>query len=375
MRCLKLLLLSGLLCAPPALADECRPGALGTSRVLEVPFSAGPVGKASYGRTLPLERGEVVLTFDDGPLPRRTPAVLDALRAECVKATFFVVGSMVAQFPDILRRTAAEGHTIATHTWSHRYLDRVRSAEVRRDQINGGLEAARAVLTDDEPALSPFFRFPGLGHSPALDAYAAAQRLVPISIDVDGDDWKRITPAAVLDRVLRRLDATGRGIILLHDIQPRTVAILPELLRQLKARRYRVVHMVPGRADTRAALAALDAPRSGPMRVALDRLGARMAVQLAARPPAPGPGAGGVADEAPLFLRAGLFEEAEAPPAAAPAPREQTRTPEAVRVAVIADTGPGPAPRGGWSGFVVVGAVPSSAGFRPVAAAAATSAR
>ncbi|WP_131800867.1 polysaccharide deacetylase family protein, partial [Methylobacterium indicum] len=317
MRCFKLPLSSGvlagavagLLAASPALAaPECRDDALGTARTLEVPFAQGPVGRASYGRTLPLARGEVVLTFDDGPLPRRTHAVLDALRAECVKATFFVIGSMVAQFPDTLRRTAAEGHTVATHTWSHRYLDRVRSQAVRRDQINGGLAAARTVLAGDEAALSPFFRFPGLGHSPALDRYAAAQRLVPFSIDVDGDDWKRIAPAAVMERVLRRLDAAGRGIILLHDIQPRTVAILPELLRALKTRGYRVVHVVPAQADTQAALAVLDAPRARPIRLALDRLGTRMA----ARPPAGERQR--VAEEAPLLLRAGLFEEEPAPP-------------------------------------------------------------
>ncbi|WP_171070133.1 polysaccharide deacetylase family protein [Methylobacterium terricola] len=406
MRCFTLLLLSGLLCAPPALAAEpCGPAALGTARTLEVPFSQGPVGTASYRRTLPLERGEVVLTFDDGPLPRRTTAVLDALKAECVKATFFVIGSMVAQFPDILRRTAAEGHTIATHTWSHRYLDRVRSPAVHRDQINGGLEAARTVLTDDAPALSPFFRFPGLGHSPALDRYAAAQRLVPFSIDVDGDDWRRITPGAVLERVMTRLDAAGRGIILLHDIQPRTVAILPELLRRLKERRYRVVHVVPAPADTRAALAVLDAPRARPIRLALDRLGARMTALRAPGGFVPVAGAGPrgiVAEEGPLVLRAGLFEEAEVPaaPPAPPAPpqaptRDESRSGEAVRIAVVADAESGPSPRGGWSGFVVVGAVPKPAGslpteflptgslptgslpagFRPVATAEAAAAR
>ncbi|MFH6782294.1 MULTISPECIES: polysaccharide deacetylase family protein [Methylobacterium] len=381
MRCFKLLLLSGLLCAPPGLAAEaCGPAALGTARTLDVPFSQGPVGTASYGRTLPLERGEVVLTFDDGPLPRRTTAVLDALEAECVKATFFVVGSMVAQFPAILRRTAASGHTIATHTWSHRYLDRVRSSAARRDQINGGLEAARTVLTDNATSLSPFFRFPGLGHTPALDRYAAAQRLVPFSIDVDGDDWKRIAPAAVLERVMARLDAAGRGIILLHDIQPRTVAILPALLRRLKERRYRVVHVVPAPADTRAALAVLDAPQARPIRLALDRLGTRMAALRAPGGFAPvaeaGP-RGTIAEDAPLVLRAGLFEESEAP-AAAPI-RDQSRAGEAVHIAVVAE--PGPAPRRGWSGFVVVGAAPESAGpgpagfrpagFRPVAAAQA----
>lgn len=384
MRCFKLLLLSGLLCAPPALGEEtCGPGALGTARTLEVSFSQGPVGRASYGRTLPLERGEVVLTFDDGPLPRRTTTVLDALKAECVKATFFVVGTMVAQFPDILRRTASEGHTIATHTWSHPYLTRVRSLGTRRDQINGGLAAAGTVLTDDAPALSPFFRFPGLGHNAALDRYVAAQRLVPFSIDVDGDDWKRITPAAVLDRVMTRLDRAGRGIILLHDIQPRTVAILPTLLRRLKERGYRVVHVVPAQADTRAALAALDAPQARPIRLALDRLGTRMAALQApagfavATPAAIPGGRGIVAEEAPPVLRAGLFEEAETP-SAVPAPSrqpEQSRSGEDVRLAVIADAATGPAPRGGWSGFVVIGAAPSRAGFRPIAEAANAPAR
>lgn len=375
-RCFKPLLLSAVLCLPPALAAaaECRPEALGTARTLEVPFTQGPVGKASYGRTLPLERGEVVLTFDDGPLPRRTQAVLDALEAECVKATFFVVGSMVAQFPDTLRRTAAAGHTIASHTWSHRYLDRVRSPAVRRDQINGGLEAVRTVLTDDAPALSPFFRFPGLGHSPALDRYATGQKLVPFSIDVDGDDWKKISPQAVMDRVLRRLDAAGRGIILLHDIQPRTVAILPALLRELKARHYRVVHVVPARDDTKAALAALDAPQGRPIRLALDRLGARMASLRVAARPVEGPPRP-VAEEAPPLLRAGLFEEAEAPPS--PPTRDQSRSGAEVRLALVADGGPagGPAPRDGWSGFVVIGTAPQAAGFRAVAEAGRSPAR
>ncbi len=140
---------------------------------------------------------------------------------------------------------------------------------------------------------------------------------MPFSIDVDGDDWKRITPAAVMARVLKRLDAAGRGIILLHDIQPRTVAILPDLLRQLKARGYRVVHAVPAQGDTRAALAALDAPQAKPIRLALDRLGARMAsFRVAARPPA------AFTEEAPLVLRSGLFDEA---PEAAPT-REQSRS-------------------------------------------------
>jgi peptidoglycan/xylan/chitin deacetylase (PgdA/CDA1 family) len=271
------LVLAGALVFPSGLAysQDCTPDRLGTSRVMEVPFTQGPVGRASYRQTLPLEPGEVVLTFDDGPMPRRTPAVLEALRAECVKATFFVVGTMVAEFPGILRRTAAEGHTIATHTWSHAYLNRQRSRNVQRDQINGGLVAARTVLGRTDPALSPFFRYPGLGHTRALDGYVAAQRLIPFSIDVDGDDWRRITPEQVVERVLARLDSRGKGIVLLHDIQPRTVAILPELLRRLKAKGYRIVHVVPAAGDTRLALEAVEEPRARRIRLALDRLETR----------------------------------------------------------------------------------------------------
>lgn len=286
MRTLKVLLLgcSAFMLPTASNAQDCGGNALGTSRVMEVPFSQGPVGRTNYAQTLPLERGEVVLTFDDGPMPRRTPAVLDALRAECVKATFFVVGTMVAEFPDILRRTASEGHTIATHTWSHQYLNRVRDQRLQRDQINGGLMAARAVLGDADPTLSPFFRYPGLGNTPALDRYVGEQRLVPFSIDVEGDDWRRISPTQVMERVLTRLDAAGKGIILLHDIQARTVAILPELLRRLKAKGYRVVHVVSSREDTRLALNAISPPGAGRIQVALNRLETKAAgVRMASR--------------------------------------------------------------------------------------------
>ncbi|MEE7458056.1 hypothetical protein MPAR168_20165 [Methylorubrum populi] len=256
---------------------------------MEVPFAQGPVGRTNYSQTLPLAPGEVVLTFDDGPMPRRTPAVLNALRAECVKATFFVVGTMVAAYPDILRRTAAEGHTIATHTWSHAYLNRTSSEITQRDQINGGLLAARAVLGNANPSLSPFFRYPGLGNTRALDRYVGEQHLIPFSIDIDSEDWKRNTPAQVIDRVMGRLDALGRGIILLHDIQPRTVAILPELLRQLKANGYRVVHVTAAPEDTRLALNAAEPLRSQRMQVALGRLDQQQAVRLAARETGFGP--------------------------------------------------------------------------------------
>lgn len=274
---------AGLVLGGRAAGAACGPEALGTARVLRVPVTEGAVGSISYKHSLPLARGEVVLTFDDGPMPHRTPAVLDALARECAKATFFVVGEMVAHSPDLLHRIAEEGHTVATHSWSHAYLDRTRSEQTRRDQIGGGLLAAGAALGEGNPALSPFFRFPGLGRTAALDGYVADKNLIAMSADIVGDDWHRISPEQVLDRVMRRLDERGRGIILLHDIQPRTVAIVPALLRRLKAGGYRVVHLVPEARDTQIALALAEPPRNARIQVALARLdaGSRQVAALA----------------------------------------------------------------------------------------------
>lgn len=252
-----------------ASANNCSNDKLGTSRVLEVPVSTGPVGDISYRGRLPLARGEVVLTFDDGPMPHRTTAVLDALKAECVQATFFVVGVMARQFPSILRRVAADGHTVASHSWSHGYLNRIRSEQRRRDEINGGLLAASAALGTAHPALSPFFRFPGLGRTRALEGYVAERNLISMSADIVGDDWKPIGSEQVLHRVMRQLNAKGRGIILLHDIQKRTVDMVPALLQALKAGGYKVVHIVPSVRDTRTALALAEPPANARIRTAL----------------------------------------------------------------------------------------------------------
>lgn len=255
-----------------AQGPACPNTALGTARTLAVPVSTGPVGGISYKGRLPLEKGEVVITFDDGPMPRRTPAVLDALKHECVRATFFVVGRMVQNYPELLQRVADDGHTIASHSWSHAYLNRVRSAQRRKDEINGGLLATSAALGANHPALSPFFRYPGLGRTRALERYVAGQNLIAMSADIVGDDWLPVSAEQVHARVLARLKARGSGIILLHDIQKRTVDALPGLLRALKHEGYRVVHIVPEAADVQLALAKAEPPASARIRVALASL-------------------------------------------------------------------------------------------------------
>src|SRR5262249_15766980 len=125
--------------SPMAAAAAPCPGnsdALGTARVIEVDARGTPrVGRKQFPSTLPLGERELVLTFDDGPWPGTTPKVLDALKRECVKATFFVLGRNAVAHPDIPRRELSEGHTVAHHTSSHPLLNpmSLRAAEAAID--------------------------------------------------------------------------------------------------------------------------------------------------------------------------------------------------------------------------------------------------
>src|SRR5262245_23806888 len=116
-------LLFALAAAQSALAADCpRADALGTSRTLVVDAKAHPlIGSMQYRETLPLNDGEVVLTFDDGPLGKNSAQALDILAAECVKATFFLVGRQAQANPEGVRRIRDAGHTVATHTLNHPY--------------------------------------------------------------------------------------------------------------------------------------------------------------------------------------------------------------------------------------------------------------
>jgi Polysaccharide deacetylase len=105
-----------------ASAETClgNPDALGTSRVLTInPGEFTLLGTLQYKQTLPLKDHEVVITFDDGPLPPYTNIILDALASQCVKATYFLVGQMAHAYPSVVRRIYNEGHTIGTHSEHH----------------------------------------------------------------------------------------------------------------------------------------------------------------------------------------------------------------------------------------------------------------
>jgi peptidoglycan/xylan/chitin deacetylase (PgdA/CDA1 family) len=233
--------------AGSASAAECpgNPGALGTSRTLVVdPREHQRIGTMQYGETLPLQDHEVVLTFDDGPLPPHSTQILNILASQCVKATFFIIGRMARQFPEGVRRVRDAGHSIGTHSQNHPLSMNRMPIERARQEIDDGIAATTAAL-GDATSLAPFFRIPGLLRAEGVENYLASKGIQTWSADFPADDWRHISSARVYDLAMKRLEAKGKGILLLHDIQARTVAALPRILQDLKARGYRIVHVVP----------------------------------------------------------------------------------------------------------------------------------
>jgi peptidoglycan/xylan/chitin deacetylase (PgdA/CDA1 family) len=235
----------------PAQAAECpgKPDALGTSRTLVIdPNEHVRLGMMQYPETLPLADHEVVLTFDDGPLPPYTSRVLDVLDSECVKATFFLVGRMAKAYPDMVRKIHAAGHTIGTHSNNHPFNFNRMSPQQADVEVEGGIEAVAAAL-GDRNEIAPFFRIPGLLRSDTVEHYLAGRSLMTWSADFPVDDWKHISAKEIVKRAFQRLEAKGRGLILLHDIQPATALAMPTILKELKRRGYRIVQVVPATPD------------------------------------------------------------------------------------------------------------------------------
>jgi peptidoglycan/xylan/chitin deacetylase (PgdA/CDA1 family) len=240
--------LLGCITAQGASAADCpgHPDALGTSRTLVVDPQQHPrIGTMQYPETLPLEDHEVVLTFDDGPLPRNSNQILDILASQCVKATFFIIGRMAQFNPEGVRKVRDAGHSIGTHSQNHPLTFHKMSIEKAKQEIDDGIASTLAALGGDKAALAPFFRIPGLLRAEGVEEYLASQGIQTWSADFPADDWRHIPSSRVYDLAMKRLEDKGRGILLLHDIQARTVAALPRILQELKARGYHIVHVVP----------------------------------------------------------------------------------------------------------------------------------
>jgi len=231
----------------PAIPACDKPGGMGLARIVEIDTTGGPgFGFEHFKQYDFLRDKEVVLTFDDGPWPGNTPAVLKALADECLKATFFEIGEHATWHPEITKQVIAAGMTVGTHTWSHKDLARnpyAKDIEQAKQEIEMGISAVHMAAGGGKVA--PFFRFPALQHPPQLLSYLAERNIGVFSTDIDSRDFKLHKPEEVIKSVMSQLEKHGKGIILMHDFKHHTAEAMPELIRQLKAGGYKVVHMVP----------------------------------------------------------------------------------------------------------------------------------
>jgi peptidoglycan/xylan/chitin deacetylase (PgdA/CDA1 family) len=219
------------------------PNTLGVSRTVEIDTTGGPgFGFEHYKAYDFLRLKEVVLTFDDGPQVGYTHAVLNALAAQCTKATFFSIGKMAAGLPEIIRDVAKAGHTIGTHTWSHADLSKLKTEEDWKAEIEKGVSAVTRAIGHP---IAPFFRYPVLKDTQESLAHLGSRNVAVFSADLDTFDFKLRNPEAFVKQTMDRLERKGKGILLMHDVQPVTAKALPQLLAEIKAKGYKIVHMKP----------------------------------------------------------------------------------------------------------------------------------
>jgi peptidoglycan/xylan/chitin deacetylase (PgdA/CDA1 family) len=222
------------------------PNAMGVVRVVEIDTTGGPGFGFQHFKSYDfLNDHEVVLTFDDGPWLGHTPAVLKALADQCVSATFFSIGKHATFYPEILKKVAAAGHTIGSHTWSH--------ADLQATVKNAGIDAAKEQFEKGASAvrmmagvpIAPFFRFPDLRHPPEMLTYLGERDVASFSTDIDSWDFKIKKPEELTKSLMGKVRKAGKGIILMHDFQKVTSIALPQILEELRKDGFKVVHMVP----------------------------------------------------------------------------------------------------------------------------------
>ena len=209
------------------------------------------LGLKTYPETLDLHDHEVVLTFDDGPSPATTPAVLNALRQECVRATFFLIGRNAAAYSPLVQRELAEGHTLGHHSMTHPSVTlRGLDEGAAKADIDAGVAADEKAAYGDAVAGAPrvpFFRFPGFADTKPLLDDLDSKHFAVFGADLWAADWLPMSPDAERERVIDLLERSPRhaGIILFHDTKLSTARMMPAFLSDLRNKGYKVVHMMP----------------------------------------------------------------------------------------------------------------------------------
>jgi len=176
---------------------------------------------------------QVALTFDDGPDPRSTPKILDELKHAGIKATFFVVGTMAARYPKLVRREVADGMAVGDHTWSHPHLARQGESYVA-DQIGRTSRLLRTLGAE-----VTLFRPPYGSYGPQTVSIASALGMRTVIWTIDPSDYRKPAPGVIVGRIMSRLKPGS--IILMHDgggDRSHTVAAVKILIEQIRKRGY-----------------------------------------------------------------------------------------------------------------------------------------
>ena len=218
------------------------------TEVIFLPPTAEGYGSIQYPRT-PLPPRTVALTFDDGPWSNGDERVFEILEERCIQAVFFHVGVMIEQRPDLVREAIRRGHGVGSHSWLHSTVMRYWSEAAGRAEIERGFASLERAAGPGQ--IEPFFRFPGLGDSPALRTWLAGQGIITVGAEAGADDWRPISAASVHARAVANLEYTNGGTLILHQTHERTVQALPGLLDDLNRRGFRFVR-ISGRSATAA---------------------------------------------------------------------------------------------------------------------------
>jgi peptidoglycan/xylan/chitin deacetylase (PgdA/CDA1 family) len=177
----------------------------------------------------------IALTFDDGPSAVLTPRLLDILKQRNIKVTFFVLGQLAQEHPEILERAVAEGHEIANHSWDHKALNKMAEGGLRHELADTSAEITKAT---GKPVT--LMRPPYGATNPRLNrAIEKEYGMKVILWSVDPLDWKRPGPQVVSQRILK--ETKPGSIILSHDIHPGTIEAMPMTLDALLAKGYKFV--------------------------------------------------------------------------------------------------------------------------------------
>ncbi|WP_426342618.1 polysaccharide deacetylase family protein [Pseudoduganella sp. S-14] len=228
-----------LLWAAASAASACEPDALGVARVLTLKREHARYGTAQYG-PLPLQKGEVVLTFDDGPVPGPTDRVLQALAAQCTQATFFMTGANLAKYPELGLRVMRAGHAVGLHSFAHPSLKSMPAPEQLAD-LEQGERAFVGVFGSAPPA----YRFPFLEETAPVLAVLKERKVTVASVDLGIDDWapNDMRVDTLVARLVGQLKQKEGGIILMHDANGPTADALPALLKAIRDNGYKVVSL------------------------------------------------------------------------------------------------------------------------------------